>query len=81
MIPASFSAHHTASFSVDRRRGARHGSLSLIEKTYGHLLEVRHRSAVVEYREVRVVPFLRRAEGGLNGRYEIGAVFLTEAVR
>ena len=32
-----------------------HGSLTLIEKTYGHLLEVRQRLPVVEYRPLEVV--------------------------
>ena len=32
-----------------------HGSLTLIESTYGHLLEVRHRLPVVEYRPLEVV--------------------------
>jgi len=40
-----------------------HSSLSLIEKTYGHLLEVRHRSAVAEYHEPSVVPFRQQARG------------------
>jgi integrase len=54
--------HHPVSpYTVMRELG--HSSLSLIEKTYGHLLEVRHRSAVVEYREPRVVPFAQRARG------------------
>lgn len=40
-----------------------HSSLSLVEKTCGHLLEVGHRSPVVAYREPRVVPFPQQAEG------------------
>ncbi len=32
-----------------------HRSISLIETTYGHLLDVRHRSPVVEYRVAEVV--------------------------
>jgi len=32
-----------------------HGSLNLIEETYGHLMETRHRSPVVEYVETSVV--------------------------
>ena len=32
-----------------------HGSLTLIEETYGHLMETRHRSQVVEYVETSVV--------------------------
>ncbi|MEX1256133.1 MAG: tyrosine-type recombinase/integrase [Gemmatimonadota bacterium] len=50
-----------SAYTVMRELG--HSSLSLIEKTYGHLLEVRVRSAVVEYREAKVVPFRKRAEG------------------
>ena len=42
-------------YTVMRELG--HSSLALIEKTYGHLLEVRHRSAVVEDREATTVPF------------------------
>ena len=34
-----------------------HSTLSLIEQTYGHLLDVRHRSPVVEYRETKVLEF------------------------
>ncbi len=32
-----------------------HSSIGLIEKTYGHLLNARHRADVVEYREAEVV--------------------------
>ena len=32
-----------------------HRSIGLIESTYGHLLDVRHRSSVVEYRVAEVV--------------------------
>ena len=32
-----------------------HRSIGLIETTYGHLLDVRHRSSVVEYRVAEVV--------------------------
>ena len=39
-------------YTVMRELG--HSTLSLIEKTYGHLLDVRHRSSVVEYRETKV---------------------------
>jgi len=40
-----------------------HSSLSLIEKTYGHLLNVRHRSPVVEYRRTELLELAaRRAE-------------------
>lgn len=53
--------HPVSPFTVMRELG--HSSLSLIEKTYGHLLEVRHRSPVVEYREPRVVPFRHQAKG------------------
>ncbi len=40
-------------YTVMRELG--HSSLALIEQTYGHLLNVRHRSPVVEYRETRVL--------------------------
>ena len=45
-----------------------HRSLDLIETTYGHLLDVRHRSPVVEYRETGVVqlPTAHRAESALG---------------
>ena len=37
-------------------RGAGSGNIrDLIESTYGHLLDVRHRSSAVEYRETEVV--------------------------
>lgn len=36
-----------------------HGSLKLIEETYGHLMETRHRSPVVEFRESEVVSIER----------------------
>lgn len=39
-----------------------HGSLKLIEETYGHLMETRHRSPVVEFREVEVLS-IERARG------------------
>ena len=46
-------------YTVMRELG--HRSLDLIERTYGHLLDTRSRSPVVEYREATVVPFrLRR---------------------
>jgi len=32
-----------------------HGSLTLIEDTYGHLMETRHRREIVEYVETSVV--------------------------
>lgn len=32
-----------------------HSSLELIENTYGHLGQTRHRSEVVEYRETELV--------------------------
>jgi integrase len=39
-----------------------HGSLTMIERTYGHLLEVRERLPVVEYRPLKVAsPAVRRA--------------------
>ena len=41
-------------------RELRHSSIGLIEKTYGHLLNVRHRAEVVEYREADVVDLHRR---------------------
>ena len=53
--------HPVSPYTVMRELG--HSSLSLIAKTYGHLLEVRHRSAVVQYCEPRVVPFPRQAKG------------------
>jgi hypothetical protein len=40
-------------FAVLRELG--HRSIDLIETTYGHLLDVRNRSSVVEYRETEVV--------------------------
>lgn len=40
-------------FTVMRELG--HRSIGLIESTYGHLLDVRHRSSVVEYRVAKVV--------------------------
>ena len=40
-------------YTVMRELG--HSTLSLIEKTYGHLLDVRHRSSVVEYQETKVL--------------------------
>ena len=40
-------------FTVMRALG--HRSISLTETTYGHLLDVRHRSPVVEYRVAGVV--------------------------
>ena len=46
-------------------RGAGSGNIrDLIESTYGHLLDVRHRSSAVEYRETEVVqlPTARRTE-------------------
>ena len=45
-------------FTVMRELG--HSSIGLIEKTYGHLLNVRHRAEVVEYREADVVDLRRR---------------------
>ena len=40
-----------------------HSGVGLIENTYGHLQRIRHRSAVVEYKEAEVVPLLaHRAE-------------------
>jgi integrase len=49
-------------FTVMRELG--HRSIDLIETTYGHLLDVRHRGPVVEYRETEVVqlPTAHRAE-------------------
>ena len=41
-------------YTVMRELG--HSSIALIEKTYGHLSNVRVRSPVVEYREATVVP-------------------------
>ncbi len=45
-------------FTVMRELG--HSSIGLIEKTYGHLLNVRHRADVVEYREAEVVELQQR---------------------
>ncbi len=45
-------------YTVMRELG--HSSIGLIEKTYGHLLNVRHRADVVEYREAEVVDLNRR---------------------
>ena len=50
----------TSPYTVMRELG--HSSLILIEKTYGHLLNVRHRSPVLEYREAEVLPFRKTAE-------------------
>ena len=44
-----------SAYTVMRELG--HSTISLIEKTYGHLLDVRHRSPVVEYRETKVLEF------------------------
>jgi integrase len=41
-----------ALWTVVRELG--HGSVTMIEQTYGHLLEVRHRLPVVEYRPLKV---------------------------
>lgn len=51
----------TSPYTVMRELG--HSSLDLIENTYGHLLDVRQRSPVLEYREARVIPISRMAEG------------------
>ncbi len=40
-------------YTVMRELG--HSTLSLIEATYGHLLDVRYRDSVVEYRETKVL--------------------------
>jgi len=45
-------------YTVMRELG--HSSIGLIEKTYGHLLNVRHRAEVVEYREAEVVDLEKR---------------------
>ncbi len=45
--------HPISAFTVMRELG--HRSLTLIEKTYGHLMDTRHRSPVVAYRETAVV--------------------------
>ncbi len=45
-------------YTVMRELG--HSSIGLIEKTYGHLLNVRHRADVVEYREAEVVDLNQR---------------------
>ena len=45
-------------YTVMRELG--HRSLKLIEETYGHLQQIRHRSSVVEYREVTVTPIAER---------------------
>ncbi|MSR19666.1 MAG: hypothetical protein EXR91_01610 [Gemmatimonadetes bacterium] len=37
-----------------------HRSIGLIESTYGHLMNVRHRSAVVEYRKTEVLQLAAR---------------------
>jgi hypothetical protein len=37
--------------------------LVLVEKTYRHLLNVRHWSPVLEYREAEVLPFRKTADG------------------
>lgn len=48
-------------YTVMRELG--HGSLQLIEDTYGHLTRTRHRSPVVEYREGEVVAEIGEARG------------------
>lgn len=48
-------------YTVMRELG--HSSLSLIERTYGHLMQTRHRSPVVEYREAKLVD-ISEARGG-----------------
>lgn len=48
-------------YTVMRELG--HGSIALIEKTYGHLMNTRHRSAVVEYKEAEVLRLERAARG------------------
>lgn len=45
-------------YTVMRELG--HRSLKLIEESYGHLQQIRHRSSVVEYREVTVTPIAER---------------------
>ena len=45
-------------YTVMRELG--HSSIGLIEKTYGHLLNVRRRAEVVEYREAEVVDLEKR---------------------
>ncbi len=47
-------------YTVMRELG--HSSIALIEKTYGHLSNVRVRSPVVEYREATVVPFGKKKQ-------------------
>ena len=51
----------TSPYTVMKELG--HSSLKLIERTYGHLQDNRHRSPVLEYREARVLQFRRTAEG------------------
>lgn len=46
-------------YTVMRELG--HATISLIEKTYGHLPDVRHRRPVVEYLETKVLEFGRTA--------------------
>ena len=45
-------------FTVMRELG--HSSIGLIEKTYGHHMDVRHRAEVLEYREAEVVDLEKR---------------------
>jgi integrase len=47
-------------YTVMRELG--HASLGLIEKTYGHLTNVRHRSPIMEYRRTAVVDLDARRE-------------------
>lgn len=49
-------------YTVMRELG--HSSLSMIEKVYGHLQDVRHRAEVVEYREAKVVSIERTERAG-----------------
>ena len=47
-------------YTVMRELG--HSSIGLIEKTYGHYSNVRHRAPVVEYREAEVVDLNSRKQ-------------------
>ena len=50
----------TSPYTVMKELG--HSSLDLIERTYGHLLNQRHRSPVLEYHETKVLPLRKLAK-------------------
>jgi integrase len=46
-------------YTVARELG--HSSVTMIERVYGHLMQVRHRSPVVEYVEAAIIELARVA--------------------